>query len=158
MSSGRKGQGRQKIDMKKMSNEINLQETFSKRRGFFKKASELCTLCGVDVALVVFSPSGKAYSFGHPNVDIIIDRFLSQVPPQNNDTMKFNEARRHAHESELNVQLTQINNTMDNVKKHGDELSHLLKEIKTLFWWACPVVGMNKVKLEFLQKALIGGV
>ncbi|GAU10264.1 hypothetical protein TSUD_418830 [Trifolium subterraneum] len=118
MSSGRKGQGRQKIDMKKMSNESNLQVTFSKRRsGLFKKASELCTLCGVDVALV--------------------------VPSQNNDTMLFIEARRNANVNELNDQLTQINNTLDDVKKHGDELRHLHKEIKDLFWWACPIGGMN---------------
>jgi hypothetical protein len=67
MSSERKGKGRQRIQMKKMSNESNMLVTFSKRRsGLFKKASELCTLCGVDVALVVFSPSEKAFSFGHP--------------------------------------------------------------------------------------------
>ncbi|GAU24321.1 hypothetical protein TSUD_49100 [Trifolium subterraneum] len=155
MLSGRKGQGRQKIEMKKISNESNLQVTFSKRRsGLFKKASEFCTLCGVDVALVVFSPSGKAFSFGHSNVDTVIDRYLSQVPPQNNDTVQFIEARRRTNESDLNAQLTQINNTLDDVKKHGDKLSHLLKEIKTLFWWACPVGGMNKVELEFLKKAL----
>jgi hypothetical protein len=59
MSSGRKGKGRRKIEMKKMSNQSNLQVTFSKRRsGIFKKASELSTLCGVDLALVGFSPSG----------------------------------------------------------------------------------------------------
>ncbi|GAU49019.1 hypothetical protein TSUD_406780 [Trifolium subterraneum] len=111
-----------------MSNESNLQVTFSKRPcGLFKKASKLCTLCGVDVALV--------------------------VPSQNNDTMQFNEARRNANVNELNDQLTQINNTLDDVKKHGDELRHLHKEIKALFWWACPIGGMNRVELEFLKKA-----
>jgi hypothetical protein len=155
MSSGRKGKGRQKIEMKKMSNESNLQVTFSKRRcGLFKKASELCTLCGVDVALVVFSPCGKTLSYGHPNVDTVIDRYLSQVPSQNNDTMQFIEARRNANVNELNDQMTQINNTLDDVKKHGDELRHLHKEIKALFWWACPIGGMNRVELEFLKKAL----
>jgi hypothetical protein len=74
MSSGRKGKDRRKIEMKKMSNQSNLHVTFSKRRsGIFKKASELSTLCGVDVALVVFSPSGKPFSFGRPNVDTVVD-------------------------------------------------------------------------------------
>ncbi|GAU19496.1 hypothetical protein TSUD_77400 [Trifolium subterraneum] len=155
MSSGRNGKGRRKIEMKKMSNESNMLVTFSKRRsGLFKKASELCTLCGVDVALVVFSPSGKTFSFGHPNVDTVIDRFLSQVPPQNNDTMQFIEARRNANMSELNAQLTQINNTLDDMKKHGDELSQLHRETKALFWWASLIGGMNRVELEFLKNAL----
>ncbi|CAI8598970.1 unnamed protein product [Vicia faba] len=60
MSSERKSQGRQKIEMKKMSNESNLQVTFSRRRrGLFKKASELSTLCDAKISLVVFSPSEK---------------------------------------------------------------------------------------------------
>ncbi|GAU24323.1 hypothetical protein TSUD_49120 [Trifolium subterraneum] len=138
-----------------MSNESNMLVSFSKRRsGLFKKASVLCTLCGVDVALVVFSPSGKTFSFGHPNVDTVIDRFLSQVPPQNNDTMQFIEARRNANMSEFNAQLTQINKMLDDMKKHGDELSQLHKETKALFWWACPIGGMNRVELEFLMNAL----
>jgi len=155
MSSAKKGRGRQKIEMKKMSNECNLQVTFSKRRsGLFKKASELCTLCGADAALVVFSPSGKVFSFGHPNLDTVIDRYLSLVPPQNNDTMQFIEAHRNANVRELNAQLTQINNTLDAEKKIGDELSNLHKETEAMFWWACPVDGMNREQLALFKKAL----
>nr|XP_009768032.1 PREDICTED: agamous-like MADS-box protein AGL62 [Nicotiana sylvestris] len=51
----------------------------SKRRsGLFKKASELCTLCGVEIAIIVYSPARKVFSFGHPNVESIVDRFLSR--------------------------------------------------------------------------------
>ncbi|KAL7236225.1 hypothetical protein ACSBR1_019478 [Camellia fascicularis] len=43
----RKSKGRQKIEITRMSKESNRLVTFSKRRsGLFKKASELCTLCG----------------------------------------------------------------------------------------------------------------
>ncbi|KAL5075065.1 hypothetical protein RYX36_014049 [Vicia faba] len=73
--------------MKKISNESNLQVTFSRRRSrLFKKTSELSTLCDAQISLVVFSPSEKLFSFGHPNIDTVIDRYLSRVPPQNNDT------------------------------------------------------------------------
>ena len=86
MSSEKKTRGRQKIEMKKISNESRLQVTFSKRHsGLLMKASELCTLCGAYVALIIISPSEKVFSFGHPNVEIVIDRYLSQVPPQNDD-------------------------------------------------------------------------
>jgi hypothetical protein len=141
--------------MKKMSNESNMLVTFSKRRsGLFKKASELCTLCGVDVALVVFSPSEKAFSFGHPNIDTVIDRYLSQVPLQTTPTMQFIEAHRNANLCELNAQLTELNNKLDDEKKRGDELSLLRKETEAQFWWACPNDGMNRAELEFLKKAL----
>ncbi|KAL7236319.1 hypothetical protein ACSBR1_019569 [Camellia fascicularis] len=80
----RKSKGRQKITMTKMENESNLQVTFSKRRsGLFKKASELSILCGADVGIMVFTPSKKAYSFGYPTVDMIINRFLSRDAPLN---------------------------------------------------------------------------
>ncbi|KAL5075097.1 hypothetical protein RYX36_014081, partial [Vicia faba] len=56
-------QGRQKIEIKKMRNESNLQVTFSRRRsGLFKKAIELSTLCDAQISLVVFSPSEKEKS------------------------------------------------------------------------------------------------
>ncbi|GAU51571.1 hypothetical protein TSUD_287220 [Trifolium subterraneum] len=155
MSSERKGKGRRKIEMKMMSNESNLQVTFSKRRsGLFKKASELCNLCGVNVALIVFSPSGKTFSFGHPNSDTVIDRYLSKVPPQNNSTLQFIEARRSAIICELNVQLTQINNMLHDQKKREDELSHLRKATEAQFWWACPINKMDKFQLELLKQAL----
>ncbi|CAA0806759.1 Agamous-like MADS-box protein AGL62 [Striga hermonthica] len=84
----RKNKGRQKITIARIENETNRQVTFSKRRaGLFKKASELSTLCGAESAVVVFSPSGKAHSFGNPSVDAITNRFLSQVAlgrPENN--------------------------------------------------------------------------
>lgn len=53
------------------------QVTFSKRRnGLFKKATDLATLCGLEIAIVVFSPGGKAFSFGNPNVEEVVDRYL----------------------------------------------------------------------------------
>jgi len=71
MSSEKKTRGRQKIEMKKISNE------------------NICTLCGAYVALIIFSPSEKVFSFGHPNVEMVINCYLSQVAPQNDDIMKF---------------------------------------------------------------------
>ncbi|KAL5075079.1 hypothetical protein RYX36_014063 [Vicia faba] len=154
MSRGRKCQCRQKIEMKKMSNESNLQVTFSRRcSGLFKKVSELCTLYDAQISFVVFSPSENV-SFGHPNIDTIIDRYLYRFPPQNNDIMEFIEARRKASVCEINTQLTQINNTLDIEKKLGDELSHLHKEFEAQFWWTCSIDKMNWAKLEMFKKAL----
>ncbi|KAB8110428.1 hypothetical protein EE612_047672, partial [Oryza sativa] len=52
---------------------------FSKRRAsFFEKASELSILCSTSVASVVFSPAAKAYSFGQPSVEYILEHFLQK--------------------------------------------------------------------------------
>ncbi|KAI3683497.1 hypothetical protein L1987_84002 [Smallanthus sonchifolius] len=69
--------GRKKIEIKKIEETNSRQVTFSKRRtGLFKKASELCVLTGAQVAILVNSPGGRVFSFGHPNVDALVDRYL----------------------------------------------------------------------------------
>jgi len=69
--------GRRKLELKKIQNRASLGVTFTKRRnGIFKKANELITLCGAELAIIVFSPGKKAYSFGHPDVYTILNRIL----------------------------------------------------------------------------------
>lgn len=56
--------GRGRIEIKKIENVNSRQVTFSKRRnGLFKKASELSILCDAEVAVIVFSNTGKLYQF-----------------------------------------------------------------------------------------------
>jgi hypothetical protein len=58
---------RRKIETKKIENTTARQVTFSKRRrGLFKKALELSTLCDAQLALVVFSATGKVFDFSSP--------------------------------------------------------------------------------------------
>lgn len=111
----RSTKGRQKIEMKKMKNESNLQVTFSKRRfGLFKKASELCTLCGAEILLIVFSPGGKVFSFGHPSVQDLIHRFEnpnynSIIVHQQNNNLQLVETRLGRNIQYLNDILTEVN-------------------------------------------------
>ncbi|CAA7403795.1 unnamed protein product [Spirodela intermedia] len=87
MEAGKRGgKGRRRIEIKRIESREARQVTFSKRRaGLFKKAAELCVLCGVQAAAVAFSPGGRPYVFGDPSVDGIMDRFLGvQMPPASN--------------------------------------------------------------------------
>ncbi|KAJ9691380.1 hypothetical protein PVL29_013534 [Vitis rotundifolia] len=71
--------GRKKIEIRKIEKKSSLKVTFSKRRtGLFKKADDLCVLCGAEAAVIVFSPGGRAFVFGHPTADAVIDRFLGR--------------------------------------------------------------------------------
>ncbi|CAL0310430.1 unnamed protein product [Lupinus luteus] len=155
-SNPRRSKGRQKIEMKKMTNESNLQVTFSKRRnGLFKKASELCTLCGAQVALIVFSPAEKAFSFGDPSVSAVIDRYMMIPPQPNNATMQILEAHRCANVREMNTHLTQINSDLEIEKMCNDMLNKQRKDAQNQFWWATPIEEMNNAEqLEQLKKAL----
>ncbi|KAF7135753.1 hypothetical protein RHSIM_Rhsim08G0008600 [Rhododendron simsii] len=56
--------GRVKLQIRKIENITSRQVTFSKRRnGLIKKAYELSVLCDIDVALIMFSPSGRLSLF-----------------------------------------------------------------------------------------------
>ncbi|KAG6526209.1 agamous-like MADS-box protein AGL62 [Zingiber officinale] len=73
--------GRRRIAMEAIDNAAARQVCFSKRRAcVFKKAAELSVLCGAELAVLAFSPSGKPFSFGHPSVDSVFARFLSAWP------------------------------------------------------------------------------
>ncbi|GFY89491.1 AGAMOUS-like 62 [Actinidia rufa] len=152
--------GRQKIKIAKIEVKNHLQVTFSKRRtGLFKKASELCILCGVEIAIIVFSPAGKVFSFGHPNVDPIVDRLLTRNPPPNSTTHHLVEAHRNANVRDLNLQLTQVLNELEAEKRRGETLEHMRKASQRQCWWEAPIdeLGMNeleqlRVSMEELKK------
>nr|GEZ01307.1 agamous-like MADS-box protein AGL62 [Tanacetum cinerariifolium] len=76
--SKKTSQGRKKIEIKKIEENSSRQVTFSKRRnGLFKKAAEVCVLTGAKIAIIVNSPGGRVFAFGHPNVDALINTYLA---------------------------------------------------------------------------------
>ncbi|KAH6773164.1 AGAMOUS-like 61 [Perilla frutescens var. hirtella] len=149
--------GRQKIKIEKIEVKNHLQVTFSKRRsGLFKKASELCTLCGVEIGIIVFSPAGKVFSFGHPNVESIIDRFLAtrNPTPNNNDPFHLVEAQRNASVRELNLQLGHILNEVEGERKRGEGLDSMRKANQSHYWWESPINKLGLEELEQVKEAM----
>ncbi|KAG4194064.1 hypothetical protein ERO13_A06G032600v2 [Gossypium hirsutum] len=67
---------REKIKIKKIDNLTARQVTFSKRRrGLFKKAEELSVLCDAEVALIIFSATGKLFEFASSSMKDILGRY-----------------------------------------------------------------------------------
>ncbi|KAF8019095.1 hypothetical protein BT93_H3848 [Corymbia citriodora subsp. variegata] len=144
--------GRQKIAISKIPKKNHLQVTFSKRRsGLFKKASELCTLCGVDIGIIVFSPASKVFSFGHPEVEFIIDRFLAQDPaPPESGECRLIEAHRNANLRDLNGILTQVLEELEAERKRGEALDEMRRESQRQCWWEAPIDELGLCELEQL--------
>ncbi|CAJ1961340.1 unnamed protein product [Sphenostylis stenocarpa] len=66
---------RKKIPIKKIDNINARQVTFSKRRkGLFKKAQELSTLCDAEIALIVFSATNKLFEYASSSMQQILER------------------------------------------------------------------------------------
>ncbi|KAL5772000.1 hypothetical protein ACOSQ2_011925 [Xanthoceras sorbifolium] len=160
--------GRRKIEMKMVRDNNLRQVTFSKRRnGLFKKANELATLCAAQVAIVVFSPGGKPFSFGHPSVDVVSQRFMNQdysrtKPPHVVDDDPKEE---EGGVQDLNQQLTHLLKQLQMEKQRGEELNKALKANRATCKYKKPINQLNldelldmKTSLEKLRENLQGRV
>ncbi|KAL2618583.1 hypothetical protein AAZV13_08G253300 [Glycine max] len=119
--------GRRKIEIAEVKDPNTRQVTFSKRRsGLFKKANELSILCGVEIAMVVFSIGNKPYSFGHPSVDVVATKFLQQG--KNNNNPNSNEVVDGDNMERLNQQLSNLQAQILEEEKKGARHDERLKQ------------------------------
>ncbi|KAH6835641.1 hypothetical protein C2S53_007675 [Perilla frutescens var. hirtella] len=130
--------GRRKIEIKKIQMKTKLQVTFSKRRrGLFRKASELAILCGAQLAIVVRSPADKIFTFAHPSLEAVINRVGTSPPPMDDGSRtKYEEA----------------------IKMLEVERRRMMKKemIGGGFWWEEPFEGLELHELEEFLVALEG--
>ncbi|KAG7963506.1 hypothetical protein I3843_09G121900 [Carya illinoinensis] len=157
-AEGKRTRGRQKIEMKRIENEDDRLITFSKRRsGVYKKASELATLCGAEVAVVVFSPAGKPFSFGHPSVESVTSRFLNQNPdPHGDRTHPLVEAHRRVRINELSQQYSELVNQLEVERERGKELQKLTKARpgEDKGWWEAPIEELSCEEVQKMDASL----
>ncbi|KAJ0007293.1 hypothetical protein Pint_29336 [Pistacia integerrima] len=117
-NTGKKTKGRQRIEIKKLENKNSLEVAFSKRKkGIFNKASELSLLCGAQVAIIIMSPNNRPFSYGHPSVKTLLDRFFSG----NNESSEF---------STNNEAFDTIKHEIDRLQDQFEEEEKIAKEIK----------------------------
>ncbi|KAL7114505.1 hypothetical protein ABFS83_04G122000 [Erythranthe nasuta] len=125
--------GRGKVELKRIENPTNRQVTFSKRRnGLLKKAFELSVLCDAEVALLVFSPSGKAYQFSSHDINRIITRYKIEAGITKSDEQGITSMEVWRNEIE---ELSRTVETLEAREKHfaGENLSGLgMKELKQI--------------------------
>ncbi|KAG6686199.1 hypothetical protein I3842_11G005600 [Carya illinoinensis] len=125
--------GRGKVELKRIENPTSRQVTFSKRRnGLLKKSLELSILCDAEVAILIFSPSGKAYQFASHDMNRTIARYRREVgfplsSDQRSVSMEF-------WKTEIE-ELKRSANLLETRLKHlaGEDLSMLgMKELKQI--------------------------
>ncbi|KAK7260460.1 hypothetical protein RIF29_26518 [Crotalaria pallida] len=102
--------------------------TFSKRKsGLFKKAMELSILCEAAVALVIFSVGGNSYSFGHPSIKAVIDKFPHQGPESRRGS---NKPSKDDEIDELSRRLRDLEDQLKVEKNKSEILDNGLNQIK----------------------------
>ncbi|CAJ2664154.1 unnamed protein product [Trifolium pratense] len=115
---------RGKTQMKRIENESNRQVTFSKRRnGLLKKAFELSVLCDAEVALIVFSTTGKLYEFSSTSsINKTVERYQSKVKDLALGIIGVQENTQHQKECDINSTKKLENLELSKRKLLGDEL------------------------------------
>ena len=160
-AKGKKSMGRKKIQIKPIENEAARQACFSKRRqGLFKKASELSILCGAMVAAVVFSGSGRSFSFGHPSIDEIISRFLNSVNPNGpapGGPSHDNGGAVSDAVNKLNMELLELEQSLESEKKKKERLQEATEKLmgeRMMQWLTANIFELGLDELQEFQKKL----
>ncbi|TYI61271.1 hypothetical protein E1A91_D10G161300v1, partial [Gossypium mustelinum] len=79
--------GRRKIEIKIIENEDDRPISFLKCcTRIYMKTFELSTLFGSDILFILFSPTGKPYSFRHHSVESVAKRFWNPNQSLNETT------------------------------------------------------------------------
>nr|GMC62634.1 agamous-like MADS-box protein AGL61 [Ipomoea batatas]GMD09639.1 agamous-like MADS-box protein AGL61 [Ipomoea batatas] len=121
--------GRQRIPLSRIENDTHRIVAFSKRRfGLFKKASEISTLCGVKILIIVFSPNKeKVYTFGNPNVNAVLDKYVAE---SENRTIEGNVTEELLlSQKEADIRLTNLQiNVLEAAIQHEMKVSQALTE------------------------------
>ncbi|KAL0393892.1 UNVERIFIED_CONTAM: Agamous-like MADS-box protein [Sesamum latifolium] len=145
--AGRQTRGRQRIPMRLIQSQDDLYATFSKRRlGLYKKASELSTLCGVDIGVIIFSPTNNPYSFFHPSMESVVERYRNPDQPPN-DLARIVEGHTRTRIEQLNKRLDEVLDMKDQIKEREKYLDEVDKT-RPKGWWEQPVESLNAQQVK----------
>ncbi|NP_001280915.1 hypothetical protein DVH24_014454 [Malus domestica] len=133
---------REKIQIKKIDNATARQVTFSKRRrGLLKKAEELSVLCDADIALIIFSSTGKLFEYASSSMKEILERH--NLHSKNLEKLE---------QPSLQLQLVE-NSNYTRLSKEIAAKSHQLRQMR-----GEEIQGLNLEELQQLEKSLETGL
>ncbi|KAG8646231.1 hypothetical protein MANES_10G135400v8 [Manihot esculenta] len=133
--------GRGKIEIKRIENSNSRQVTFSKRRtGLLKKAQELAILCDAEVAVIIFSNTGKLFEFSSSGMKRTLSRYKK--------CLDSTEPARVEHKAEK-----QDSKEVDNLKEEIVKL-----QAKQLMLLGHDLTGLSLKELQHLEQQLNEGL
>lgn len=114
--------GRVKLEIKRIENNTNRQVTFSKRRnGLIKKAYELSILCDIDIALIMFSPSGRLSHFsGRRRIEDVFTRYINLPDQERDHAIIFPDHTKHHDVQNKEVSLMYLLRTLQQLRSESD--------------------------------------
>ncbi|XP_059663557.1 agamous-like MADS-box protein AGL62 [Cornus florida] len=99
-------------------------------------------------------PSRKGLLFWTPNVEAMLDRFITQNSPPNSKTLHLIEAHRDASIRGLNSHLTRLLNELEAKRKIGEAFDRMRKASQSRCWWEAPIDKLGLLELEQLRNSM----
>eukprot|EP00261_Vitis_vinifera_P021565 XP_010652831.1 PREDICTED: agamous-like MADS-box protein AGL104 [Vitis vinifera] len=159
--------GRVKLQIKRIENNTNRQVTFSKRRnGLIKKAYELSVLCDIDIALIMFSHSGRLSHFsGKRRVEDVLTRYINLPDHErggivHNREYLISTLKKLKTENDIALQLANpvaVNSNVEELNQEINNLQHQLQiaEEQLRIFEPDPLAFTSTGELESCEKNLL---
>ncbi|XP_075647048.1 agamous-like MADS-box protein AGL15 [Castanea sativa] len=133
--------GRGKIEIKRIENANSRQVTFSKRRaGLLKKAQELAILCDAEVAVIIFSNTGKLFEFSSAGMRRTLSRYNKCLDSMETSAVEYKAEKQESKE-------------LDVLK---DEVARL--QMKQLRLLGKDLTGVGLKELQHIEQQLSEGI
>ncbi|MBA0775766.1 hypothetical protein Gotri_010876 [Gossypium trilobum] len=148
-NTGKKAKGKQKIEIKMIENQDDRLIIFSKcRSGIYKKIGELSTLRGNEILFIIFSPAGKPFTFGHPSIEFIANRFLNGNIHVIDDMHALIEAHRTVRINKLTQLYNEVQSQIDASHETQKVLAQQITSgTNSNCWWETPLDQLNPREL-----------
>nr|AFX72859.1 MADS-box protein AGL66 [Aquilegia coerulea] len=124
---------RRRTEIEKIEDRKKLNVTFTKRRqGLFKKAKELSILCNSQIALLVFSSSGKPYVYG--DLQNLTNRYYSNshnfntIPLSSSDDDVVVDDEHQTNNNNNNCTITTTESAIEEEEEKDEEMNFIAME------------------------------
>ncbi|KAK9057634.1 hypothetical protein SSX86_022470 [Deinandra increscens subsp. villosa] len=124
---------REKIKTRRIDNKAARLVTFSKRRkGLMKKAEELAVLCEAEVALIVFSATGKLSEYASSSMQELLGKYKLQSHNNKDKVYEtLNPQLQESEETRMGKEVLEMNHELSQL--HNEDLDGLtLEELQKL--------------------------
>lgn len=136
---------KQKREIKKIENNRDLLITFTKRkRDIHKKASELSTLCGAKVDILMHTSSGNWFSYGEPSHQAMI--VSSDKQNLSKDVINLVEDQTKLEIDELCAKNKRLIDQMHYEEEREKELTEIMKTRNVHGWWEAKDLNHEQAK------------
>jgi len=137
---------KQKLEIKKIKNNRDLLITFTKRkRDIHKKASELSTLCGAKVDIVMHTSSGNWFSYGEPS-HLVMTTSCDKQNPSEDVINLLVEDQTKLEIDELCAKNKRLIDQMHYEEEREKELREILKTRNAHGWWEAKYLTHEQAK------------